>query len=377
MKSAPPQSVDGYALMKLAELDAQGLRRRLAPTRRMPGGTVRRADAERLSFCDNDYLGLSWRPEVIREAGSGAAAFGAGAGASRLVAGDCPLNAAVEEAIARLKGRPAARLFGSGYLANIGVIPALVGKGDAVVLDELSHACLWAGARLSGAAVRAFAHNDAGDLRRQLADAPGRKLVVTETVFSMDGDIAPLADLAAETRAAGGWLLVDDAHGFGVVSVDAPADVVVGTLSKAVGAYGGYVCGPESLIELLAGRARSFVYSTGLPPAVLAAAAMALRIMAAEPGLGEQARARAALFCEASGLAPTGSAIVPWIVGAPHAALAAEAALAEAGFLVAAIRPPTVPAGTSRLRFTFSAAHRPDDVRRLGETVSMLRRGGT
>ncbi|MEM9225986.1 MAG: 8-amino-7-oxononanoate synthase, partial [Pseudomonadota bacterium] len=315
-----------------------------------------------ISFCDNDYLGLAHDPRMIAAA-QAAATEGAGAGASRLVTGDHPLNHAIETKLAAMKGLPAARLFGSGYLANIGVIPCLVGPGDRILLDELAHACMHSGAKLSGAAIETFGHNDLVDLDEKLAaTTSGQCLVLTETVFSMDGDLAPLDAMQALCERRGAWLMTDDAHGFGVVQQSNPAPVQMGTLSKAVGAYGGYVCGPQSFIDLLVSRARSFVYTTGLPPAVLGAIDQALEIIAAEPDRGGRAIAHAARFCQALGLPAPQSPIVPIIVGAETRALEWSAELEARGLLVTAIRPPTVPDGTARLRITFSAAHKDSDV---------------
>ncbi len=361
-----------YAHGVLDRLEADGLRRQMAVTRRAPGGSAVRDGKTMVCFCDNDYLGLSQHPRVIAAARDAAAAFGAGAGASRLVAGNAPLNEALESRIATLKGLEAARVFGSGYLANIGAIPVLAGRGDVIVLDELSHACMRAGAQLSGAETEIFKHNDLEDAEaklRQAAKGDGRTLVLAETVYSMDGDLAPLAGLNALCDAYGAWLMTDDAHGFGVVDQANPAPIQMGTLSKACGAYGGYVAGPKPFVDLLTSRARSLVFTTGLPPAILGAALAALDVMADEPWRRARALDNAALFCREVGLPAPESAIVPLILGDPAATLAASARLEAAGFLVTAIRPPTVPRGTSRLRITFSADHDPADVVRLARLV--------
>lgn len=365
-------TLEAFAAERLERLEAAGLRRSLTPTLRNRAG-VDRAGRRLVSFCDNDYLGLSTHPDVIAAASDAAIRYGAGAGAARLVSGDCPLNAQLEQRLARIKGLPAARVFGSGYLANIGTIPALAGAGDVIAIDELAHACMHAGARLSGAEVRVFKHNDVAATRGALDRPPGvNALLLTETVFSMDGDIAPLADLHAVCAETGAWMMTDDAHGFGVVPLDNPAEVQMGTLSKAAGSYGGYVCGPESVIDLLTSRARSFVYTTGLPPPVLAASIAALDVMQREPQLSVRARRNAALFCDLIGIPAPQSTIVPLIIGESDAAMQAARALEDQGFLVAAIRPPTVPAGTARLRVTFSATHGEADIRRLAQIVSGL-----
>ena len=358
-----------FAEARLARLDATGRRRTLKPTARHAGARALRAGREFVSFCDNDYLSLSCDPRVIAAATRAAREWGCGAGASRLVTGDCPLNEELEAMLAGMKGLPAARVFGSGYLANIGTIPALVGRGDTIVMDELSHACMHAGALLSGAQIRVFRHNDTGHAAELMRAAPGQVLMLTETVFSMDGDLAPLAELGALCEAHEAWLMTDDAHGLGVLAQDNPALVQMGTLSKAAGAYGGYVCGPAPVIDLLISRARSLVYTTGLPPPVLAAALKALEIIQAEPGRGERARAHAARFCELMDLPPPASVIVPMVLGAEARAMAVSAELEAAGYLVTAIRPPTVPEGTSRLRITFAAGHSEEDVAGLAEAL--------
>ncbi|MFN3314305.1 MAG: aminotransferase class I/II-fold pyridoxal phosphate-dependent enzyme, partial [Hyphomonas sp.] len=255
----------------------------------------------------------------------------------------------------------------------IGTIPALVGPGDTIVMDALSHACMHAGARLSGAEIRLFGHNDVADAARLIGEAEGQVLILTETVFSMDGDIAPLKNLGALAEETGAWLMTDDAHGFGIVDLNSPAQVQMGTLSKAAGGYGGYVCGPGALMELLVSRARSFVYTTGLPPPVLAAAIAAVDIIASEPGRGAKARSMAQLFCRLMGLPAPESVIVPVIIGREEAAMAVSAGLLERGFLVTAIRPPTVPAGTARLRITFSTDHSEADVRALATAIQETR----
>lgn len=370
----PPKEfvdIEAVAEVRLAMLEERGIRRELSPTERMADGTVLRDGQPMLSFCDNDYLGLSSHPRVIEAAIEATRKYGTGAGAARLVTGDNPLNEKLEAKIAKMKGMPAARVFGSGYLANAGVIPALVGAGDLIVLDELCHASMHAGARLSGARVQAFPHNNVTSASHYLQqrDATSHALLLTETVFSMDGDLAPLEKLAQAALETGAWMMTDDAHGFGVVRQANPAPIQMGTLSKAAGAYGGYVAGPTTFIELLINRARTFVYATGLPPGTLAAALAALEISDAEPALGATALANAKLFGSLVGHEPVESAIVPVKYGEADAAMKASAALAEQGFLVTAIRPPTVPEGTARLRFTFSAKHREADIRRLAALV--------
>ncbi len=356
-----------FARAKLAALDAAGRRRALHETARGEHGAVTRDGRRLVSFCSNDYLGLSRDPRVIAAAQAALAEHGAGAGASRLVDGDHPELHRLEAALARVKGTEAARVFATGYQANLGVIPMLAARGDMIVMDELCHACIHAGARLAGAQIKLFRHNDAGHAEALLAaaaDAP-RRLLIVETVYSMDGDRAPLAALGEIAAAHDAWMITDDAHGFGVLKLANPALIQVGTLSKAVGSQGGYVCAPAPVAELILSRARSFVYATGLAPASAAAARAAVEIIAAEPARGAAALAKARAFTAALGLPEAQSAIVPVVLGEDRRALAASRRLEAQGFLVTAIRPPTVPEGAARLRVTFSAAHEHEDVARL------------
>jgi 8-amino-7-oxononanoate synthase len=305
-------------------------------------------------------------------------AHGTGAGASRLVTGDHPLLGDLEQRLAAFKKAEAACVFGSGYLANSGIIPTLVGRNDLVVMDELVHSCIRAGARLSGAQTVTFRHNDMAHARQMLEarrSSHPRCLMATDGVFSMDGDLAPLAELTRLAEAYDAWLLVDDAHGLGVVNgghgstagFDVPLQM--GTLSKALGSYGGYLCASAPVIDLVKTRAASFIYTTGLPPASAAAAIAALDIVAGDPDLVERPLARARLFTRAMGLPDAESPIVPVVVGTPERALALSRGLEDDGFLVSAIRPPTVPPGTSRLRVTFMAGHTEEEVERLATAL--------
>lgn len=379
------QSLDAFAGGKLASLEAKSLRRWLKPTRRHDGAVVERDGRRLISFSCNDYLGLSQHPEVRAAAAEAALNYGAGAAASRLVTGDHPLLGDLEKRLARLKGTEAACVFGSGYLANTGVIPTLVGPGDVVLIDALAHACIWAGAQLSGAKIVKFAHNDVDELARLLeAERPLARhaLVATDGVFSMDGDIAPLDQLAELCARHDAWLLSDDAHGVGVLAEgrgsaalfpDAEIPLQMGTLSKALGSYGGYLCGSQAVIDLLKTRARTLVYATGLPPASAAAALTALDIIETHPELTDRPLAKARLFTQRLGLPDAQSPIVPVVLGTADAALSASTALEAQGFLVVAIRPPTVPEGTARLRVAFNAAHDDADVLRLADAVAALR----
>jgi 8-amino-7-oxononanoate synthase len=374
-------TLSAFARDKIAGLEAQRLARRLTPTTRIDGVHVLRGGRRLVSFSCNDYLGLSHHPAVKAAAAQALATYGVGAGGSRLVTGDHPLNAELEGRLAALKGADACCLFGSGYLANSGIIPTFVGPGDLVLIDALAHSCIWAGAKLSGATVVAFRHNDAADLEQALGrhrPAARHALVATDGVFSMDGDVAPLDVLSRAARAHDAWLLVDDAHGLGVLGggagvgklfPDAHIDLAMGTLSKALGGYGAYVCASAPAIELIRMRARTHVYSTGLPPASVAAAIAALEVIADEPDRVAAPLARARRLTAALDLPPAESAVVPIVLGEADAALAAAADLDAKGFLAVAIRPPTVPAGTARLRLAFSAGHTEAMVDALAEAL--------
>jgi 8-amino-7-oxononanoate synthase len=375
------RSLDDYASRKLAALDDARLRRTPVVTAR-DGIYVERAGRHLISFSCNDYLNLSRHPAVIKAAVEAAERYGVGAGASRLVTGNHPLYVDLEARLARLKATDAACVFGSGYLANTGIIPALVGPDDLILVDELSHACIHAGAKLSGATVQLYRHADVAHAETLLTEHCGghpRALLVTDGVFSMDGDLAPLHDLANVARRFDAWLLADDAHGLGVVgggrgssfANGGPADVPLqmGTLSKAIGAYGGYLCASQAVIDLMCTRARTFIYSTGLPPPVVAAAIAAIDIIERDQAYVAEPLRKARLFTRALNLPEPQSAIVPLILGDSDAAMAAARSLEEDGFLVVAIRPPTVPRGTARLRFAFTAQHPDAQIERLAASV--------
>ena len=381
MSTSTP-TLDEFAAAKLAALEDHALRRHLTETHRLDQSYAGRGDLHLISFSCNDYLGLSQHPAVKLAAIAALERYGAGAGASRLVTGNHPLYAELERRLARLKGTEAACVFGSGYLANLGIPPSLVGKDDLIVADATVHASMHAGIRASQARALYFAHNDIEDcqaLLRHHRAAHRHCLMMTEGVFSMDGDRAPLAALCDLAGTYQAWLMTDDAHGLGVLGggrgsaaeadVGARVPLQMGTLSKAIGGYGGYLCASSPVIELMVNRARSLIYATGLPPATIAASIAALTLIEEDPALAVAPLTRARRFTAALGLPEAESPIVPLIVGAPERALAASRALAERGFLVTAIRPPTVPQGTSRLRFTFSATHTDDDVDRLIASV--------
>ncbi len=376
------RSLDEFATEKLTALDRAQLRRAPVVTA-CEGIWAERNGRRLLSFSSNDYLNLSQHPAVIAAAAEAAARYGVGAGASRLVTGTHPLYIDLERRLARLKGTETACVFGSGYLANIGIIPALIGPEDLILVDELSHACINAGAKLSGATVHRFRHKDAAHAEELLTAhrvATKRALIATDGVFSMDGDIAPLADLSRLAQRFDAWLLSDDAHGLGVVgggrgstftngvgAIEVPLQM--GTLSKAIGAYGGYLCASRAVIELMQTRARTFIYSTGLPAPVVAAAIAAIDVIESDADYVAAPLRKAKRFARALNLPEAQSAIVPLIIGDTDATLRASELLQDEGFLVVAIRPPTVPAGTARLRFAFTARHDDADIDRLAELV--------
>ena len=376
------RSLDEFAATKLGELDRASLHRVLAETDRLDGIWVERNGRRLLSFCCNDYLALTHHPAVKAAAIEATQRYGVGSGASRLVTGNHPLFGELERRLARLKGTEAACVFGSGYLANSGIIPALIGRDDLVLIDELAHACLWAGARLSRATVLPFRHSDVAHVEALLAEHRSRHpraLIATDGVFSMDGDLAPLPELSALATRHDAWLMTDDAHGIGVVGggrgstfahgVDIDVPLQMGTLSKAIGGYGGYLCASAAVIDLIHNRARTFVYSTGLPPATVAAAIAALDLIERDPAYAALPLAKARTFTRLLNLPEAISPIVPLVVGEAEAALKASQLLEAEGFLVIAIRPPTVPAGTARLRFTFSAGHPDAEIERLAAIV--------
>ncbi|HEY3696680.1 aminotransferase class I/II-fold pyridoxal phosphate-dependent enzyme [Phenylobacterium sp.] len=377
-------SLQSFAESKLAALEARTLRRTLAPTHRMDEIWVERGGRRLISFSCNDYLGLSHHPAVKAAAAAAIETYGVGAGASRLITGDHPLLSVLEGRLAAWKSTEAACVFGSGYLANTGIIPTFAGPKDLVIVDELAHACIWAGARLSGAKVETMRHNDLDHLEALLAAnraSAEHALVATDGVFSMDGDLAPLDRMSELCAAHDAWLLSDDAHGLGVLAdgrgsvhafPGAQVPLQMGTLSKAAGGYGGYLCASQAVVDLIKTRARTVVYSTGLPPSAAAAAIAALDIIAGDPELCARPLAKARAFTAALDLPQAQSPIVPVIIGGATAALEASRLLLEQGFLLVPIRPPTVPEGTARLRVAFSAAHPDEEVARLARAVRPL-----
>lgn len=373
-------SLDATLAAEMEATEAKGLRRRLRRIEGPQEAVVRLGGREIVLLCSNNYLGLASHPEVVEAAARAVRDSGASAVSSRLISGHMDAHARLEEKLAAWKGVEAALLFSTGYHANVGVISSLVGAGDVVVSDELNHASIIDGCRLSRARVAVYRHNDVVHLRETLAGLEGarRVLVVTESVFSMDGDLAPLADIAAAAREHGAWMMVDEAHAAGVfgpggagvvaaLGLTEQVDVHMGTLGKGLGSFGAYVAGSRRLVDHLVNRARSFIFTTGLPPSAAAAAGAALDVLAREPeraaGLLRRAR-RLGETLRAGGLDVPNldSQILPVMVGDARRAVAAAEQLLERGFYVAAIRPPTVPPGTSRLRLSLMATHTDEQI---------------
>jgi 8-amino-7-oxononanoate synthase len=369
-------------------------RRRVVEARSRGSVRVRVDGRDCLAFCSNDYLALADHPAVTDAFVAAAREWGVGSGASHLVSGHTSEHHALEQELAGFVGRPRALVFSTGYMANLAVVTTLLGRGAHVLEDRLNHASLIDAGLSSGARFRRYAHADGAALRRCLARTGGaRTLVATDGVFSMDGDMAPIAELAAACREHLAILLVDDAHGFGVLGAtgrgsleaagatidDVP--VLMCTLGKAAGTFGAFVAGSDALIETLVQRARTYIYTTALPPAVAAASRAALRVMQEEPWrrtrvLTHAARFRAEAAAMGLQLLRSESAIQPIVLGSESAALAASESLLDGGLWIPAIRPPTVPAGSSRLRVTFSAAHDSTDVDRLLDALAALVRRG-
>jgi len=374
---------------ELAELEEHGLQRKRRILETPQGARVTVDGRDYVAFCSNDYLGLASHPALIEAAREGAARHGVGAGASHLILGHAAAHHALEAALAAFVGLPRALLFSAGYLANIGVITALVGREDAVFADRLNHASLNDAALLSRANFRRYPHLDLAALERLLA-APRarRKLVVTDAVFSMDGDIAPVPELLALCERHDAWLLLDDAHGFGVLGragrgvlahfdVQSPRVIYMATLGKAAGVFGAFVAAPGEVIEILVQRARSYVYTTAPPPLLAHALMKSLELIEREQWRRDRLAQlitllKQGLIKKRWRLMPSGTAIQPLMIGTNEEAMAVSEALARAGLLVPAIRPPTVPQGTARLRISLSAAHEREDVERLAAALNAL-----
>lgn len=374
------------------ELDtraAQGLQRRRRVLETPQGIRITVDGKPYLSFCSNDYLGLANHPQLITALQQGAQQYGAGAGASHLVSGHSGAHHELEQALAAFVGKPAALLFSTGYLANLGAVQALVGRGDTVFSDKLNHASLNDAMLLSRASVKRYRHNDVAHLAQLLEQAPsGRKLVITDAVFSMDGDIAPLPELLALCEQHDAWLLVDDAHGFGVLgkegrgslahfNLDSPRIIYMATLGKAAGVSGAFVAAEAVVTETMVQHARSYIYTTASPPALASALLAGLTVMRDEEWRREHlrkliAQLRAGLSGLPWSLMHSFTPIQPLLVGTNEDAVALSEGLRARGIWVPAIRPPTVPQGTARLRISLSAAHSADDVAQLIEDLHEL-----
>ncbi len=376
---------------RLEELRDSGLHRRLRLVSGPQGPHVTLDGRPVLLLCSNNYLGLADHPRVRGAAAEAAMRWGAGAGASRLISGNMQPHRDLEERLAEFKGRESALLFGSGYLANTGTIAALAGQGEVVFSDELNHASIVDGCRLSRAETFVYRHGDAEHLAWGLREAGGRaSLIVTDGVFSMDGDVAPLPELAELARRHGCRLMVDEAHATGALgpggrgSVAAAGlgdevDVVIGTLGKALGSYGAYACASRELTEYLVHAARPFVFSTALPPPVVAASLAALELLESHPHEVERLAAnattlRAALAAEGLAVGASATQIVPLPVGDASQAMELCERVLERGVFAQGIRPPTVPEGSSRLRFTVMATHRAGELERAAKLVGAAAR---
>ncbi len=373
---------------ELQNLAARDLRRRLTVVEEiLPGGKVRLGGKVLLNLSSNDYLGLSQDPRLIDAAQKAAARWGVGAGASRLVAGHLALHREVEDKLAAFKGTEAAVIFSTGYMANLGTISALAGPGDTVFCDKLNHASIYDGIKLSGATLARFPHRDMDRLENLLQKAgPGKKLIVTDSVFSVDGDLAPLKDLVDLKERYGAALMIDEAHATGVLGPGGAGlaeelglaqrvEVHMGTFSKALGSLGGYVAGDRRLIDYLLNRARSFIYSTAMPPPVLGAIGAAVNIVTREPErrsylLDEAKSFRETLTQAGFDLLGSETQIVPVLVGENARTLEFAGCLRERGLLAVAFRPPTVTPGRARVRFSLSAAHSREDLAAARETIT-------
>lgn len=357
------------------------------------GGKIRIGDRTYLNFSSNDYLNLARHPDVVAKAAKALRAAGCGATASRLLTGTLTWHDELEQKLARYKGYPCALLFGSGFLANVGTIPALMGRNDYVFADKLVHASIVDAIMLSRAKLYRFRHNDVEHLEQLLkkSETSGRRLIVTESVFSMDGDLAPLQDIAHVAQRHGAMVMVDEAHATGVFGpkggglvrewgLEPMINIGLGTLSKAFGGYGGFVACSESMRAFLINHARSFIYSTALPPSVVGAALGAMQVIEESCDLGAQLLKNAAVFrnrLQEAGLNTGNSAsqIIPIMVGKNSKALAISKKLREQGIIGVAIRPPTVPQGTARIRLSVTLAHTREDLEHVGQVIIATAQG--
>lgn len=371
---------DDWLQTEYTELKDAGLFRHLRTVMGAPSGTINLDGREVVLLGSNNYLGLSTHPEVIAAAVAATQEFGTGSSGSRLISGNSELYTTLETNLAQTKRTEAALVFSSGYAANTSIIPVLAGENDLILSDELNHASIIDGCRLSRATKKIYRHCDVEHLQNLLIESSDfrRRLIITDGVFSMDGDIAPLSDIYKVATNHDAMLLVDDAHGFGVLGKDGSGTVAhfglqgediiqMGTLSKAIGGLGGYVAGSRTLIDLLINRARGFIFTTALPPATLAAADAALKVMRSTPELRQRLLKNAetlktALIDIGYTLLPSQTQILPVLLGKPQRATEVAEALLLKGVYAPAIRPPAVPAGSSRLRVTVMATHTDDEI---------------
>ena len=378
---------------QLAELERRGLRRSRLVRQGPQGPRIVADGQEVLAFCSNDYLGLASHPRIVEAAIEAASRYGVGEGASHLLSGHSTAHERLETKLAEFMQMPRALLFSTGYQANIGAVTALAGPEDAIFSDELNHASLIDGVRLSRARVVRYPHVDIGFLSEALAESDATtKLIVTDGVFSMDGDIAPLPAVLDLCERHDAWLLVDDAHGFGVIGpggrgalahfgLRSPRLVYVGTLGKAAGVAGAFVAGAEEIVETVLQRARTYIYTTAAPAMLAAAIETSLQLIGEDEWRRERLRKLIAVLRHGMregerGLAPSDTPIQPLVLGANSDAVRASAALRERGILVPAIRPPTVPEGSARLRISLSAAHSEQEVLRLAAALNEVCRSG-
>jgi 8-amino-7-oxononanoate synthase len=368
---------------ELDDLRVQGLWRELRPLDEVEGVVVRRDGRELVNFSSNDYLGLAGSERLREALAEGIAKYGGGSGASRLVCGTHRVHAELEAALAAFKQKEAALCFSSGFAVALGTLPALVGSGDTLILDKLCHASLVDAARLSGATIRVFPHNHLDKLSRLLETATGRVLIVTESIFSMDGDAAALREIVELKEKHGAWLLLDEAHAVGVLGpqgrglaaalgLENRIELHMGTLSKALGLSGGYLAASREVIDVLINRARSFIYSTAPPPCLAHAAGEMLKVIAGEEGEKRRQRLRGHVetLRRHLGAPEHPAAIFPVILGGESEAMQASKSLFEAGFLVPAIRYPTVARGQARLRITLSAGHSDEQILNFGADLN-------
>ena len=374
--------INSYVNKKLKEISRNNQLRKIHDVQRKPKNQITINGKNAISFSCNDYLGLSLNRSVIKAAEVATKKFGVGAGASRLVTGNNYLYSLLENRIKKLKKTSACCVFGSGFLANIGVISSLMNKKDLILIDELSHASTFLGSKLSGALVIQFKHNNVEDLEKQLykfRNKYNKCLILTEGVFSMDGDISPQDFISVLKKKYSASFMLDDAHGLGVIGDGTGSnslfkkkpdiDIYLGTLSKAVGSYGGFICGKKNLINFIINRCRSQIYTTGLPPSVLAASIKSLEIIKSNKSLIKKPLENAIFFSKIVGLETPVSPIVPIVLGDENKTLNLSRYLNRRGYIVGAIRPPTVPKGTSRLRLAFNSSHTKFQIKNLADLI--------